>query len=447
MCAFLTAILPQLLPPSVHAQAVASPTTSSNRPSKESTLIPRSVLFGNPQKASARVSPNGKWLSFLAPVDGILNVWVAPIDDIEAAKPITEDKVRDIRGHSWAYTGKHVLHAQDVGGNEDFHVYATNVESGETKDITPVDNVQARILQTSPRFPNEILIGLNNRVPQLHDIYRVNIETGERELIQENFGLAAFVTDDDFRVRFGFTFTPDGGQLLLKAGRRSKTGAQDGWDEFMKAGPEDAMTTGPAGFDKSGKILYVQDSRDRDTGGLFAINIETGETTLLADAHGSTLVSSCASDRVHGPGRRIHLLSHRVEDSRRGDQADLEYLETVEDGELIVTSRTLDDQWWTVAYMLDNGPLKFYLYDRAKKECRFLFSSRDDLDDYQLAKMHTPVIKSRDGLNLVSYLTVPLGTDSDGDGRPEKPLPMVLDVHGALGAGRVGLQLLPPVAG
>jgi len=412
-------------------QQAPSPSTASSTTGQESTLIPRSVLFGNPQKASARISPNGKWLSFLAPVDGKLNVWVAPAEDLSAAKPVTNDKKRDIRGHSWAYTGKHILYTQDQEGDENWHVYATDVETGETKDLTPLENVHAQIMGVSHKFPGEVLVGLNDRIPQLHDIYRVNLETGERKLLQQNQGVAAYVTDDEFQVRFAFNFTPDGGQVLLKPKVEGETGEGAEWDEFMKTGPEDAMTTGPAGFDKTGQILYLQDSRNRDTGALFAIDLATGESTLVAEDPRADV----GEVLVHPTEKTIQAVgftySRRewtiLDDSIRPD---LDYLATVEDGELIVTSRTLDDQKWTVAFVLDNGPLKFYLYDRTKKKAQFLFSSRDDLDQYKLAKMHSPVIKSRDGLDLVSYLTLPVDADPDGDGRPAKPLALVLDVHG-----------------
>ena len=396
---------------------------------KEAALIPRSVLFGNPQKASARVSPNGKWLSYLAPVDGFLNVWVAPVDDIGAAKPITKDTQRDIRGHSWAYTGEHILYTQDKDGDENWHVYATNVATGETKDLTPVDGVHARISGTSQKFPNEILVGLNDRNPQLHDVYRVNIETGERELIQENEGVLGYVTDDDFAVRFAMSFTPTGGQLLLKHIENGQ--GETDWEPFMEVGPEDAMTTGPAGFDKTNKILYLQDSRDRDTGALFSVDLQSGEKKLIAE----NAKADVGEVIVHPTEKTIQAVGFTY--SRREweilDEAikpDLEYLETVEDGELIITSRTLDDTKWTVAYVLDDGPLKFYLYDRKNRNAHFLFSSRDDLDQYELEKMHTPVIEARDGLKLVSYLTLPPGSDPDGDGVPSKAVPLVLDVHG-----------------
>ena len=399
--------------------------------SKESLLIPRRVLFSNPQKASARISPNGKWLSFLAPVDGILNVWVARIADVGQAKPITSDTTRDIRGHSWAYTGEHILYSQDKEGDENWHIYATTVATGETKDLTPLENVHATIQNVSRKFPNELLIGLNDRIPQLHDIYRVDILTGERALVQQNEGVVAYVTDEDFQIRFAFNFTPEGGQLLLKPKTAGETGADAEWEEFIQTGPEDAMTTGPVGFDKTGQVLYLQDSRNRDTGGLFAVNLKTGETTLIAEdprADVGEVLAHPTEKTIQAVGFTYARREWKILDE--SIRADLDYLATVEDGELIVTSRTTDDTLWTVAFLLDDGPLKYYLYDREKKSTRFLFSSRDDLEQYHLVKMHSPIIKSRDGLNLVSYLSLPAGSDSEGDGRPDKPLPLVLDVHG-----------------
>jgi dipeptidyl aminopeptidase/acylaminoacyl peptidase len=409
----------------------AAETPSKIKSAKEPTLIPRSVLFGNPQRASARVSPNGKWFSYLAPVDGILNVWVAPIDDISKAKPVTNDKIRDIRGYYWAYTGNHILYSQDKAGDENWHIYSTNVDTGETKDLTPLDNIHAQVQDTSDKFPNEILIGLNDRIPQLHDIWRVNIETGERELVQKNEGVAAYVTDNDFNVRFAFNYTPDGGTALMKPKKPGETGEGAEWEEFITTGPEDAMNTGPAGFDKTGDVLYLQDSRNRDTGGLFALNLKTGENKLIADDPRADVGSVMA----HPTEKTIQAVSFNYTRDEwkvldEAIRADLDYLATVEDGEVLVTSRTLDDKLWTVAYMLDDGPIKFYLYDRDKKEAKFLFNSRDDLENYEFSKMHTPIIKSRDGLNLVSYLTLPKGSDPDGDGVPDKPVPLVLDVHG-----------------
>ena len=426
--AFLTAMSPVAQRAPAQSPAASAAPAAGAQP-QEIALIPRSVLFGNPQRASARVSPNGQWLGFLAPVDGILNVWVAPIDDVQAAKPVTSDKVRDIRGFSWAYTGDHVLYTQDKEGDENWHVYATDVASGETTDLTPVDGVNARIMGVSEKFPGEILVGLNDRIPQLHDIYRVNIATAERELLQENEGVAAYIADHDFNIRFSLNFTATGGQELLKA--ETNGAGETVWTEFLEVGPEDAMTTGPAGFDRTNSQLYLLDSRDRNTGALYSVDIATGEKTLIAEhekADVDEIIAHPTKKTVQAVGFTYARREWKVLDE--GIEADLDYLESVEDGELLVTSRTLDDALWTVAFVLDNGPVKFYLYDRTNRQAKFLFSSRDDLDEYELVKMHAPVIKSRDGLDLVCYLSLPADSDPDGDGRPDKPLPMVLDVHG-----------------
>ncbi len=392
-------------------------------------LIPRDVLFGNPQRAQAQLSPDGKYLSFLAPVEGVLNVWVGPADDASKATPVTEEKVRPVRRHYWAYDAKHVIYPQDTDGNEKYHLYATNVESGETKDLTPIDGVRAEVQEVSQKFPNEILVGLNDRDPQLHDIWRVNIETGERELVQQNHGVAGYLTDDDFNVRLALKFTPFGGQALLKP---EGEGDEQEWTEFMAFGPEDAMTSGPAGFDKSGRTLYLEDSRDRDTAGLFTVNLDTGDAELVAEDDRCDVGGLL----VHPTEKHIQAVSFTYDRTKwqildDAIAADFEYLKGVEDGEVVVTSRTLDDTQWTVAFFLDDGPVKYYRYERKpERKATFLFNNRDDLADYPLVKMHAPVVESRDGLDLLCYLSLPPGTDPENDGRPNEPVPMVLNVHG-----------------
>lgn len=389
------------------------------------SLIPRSVLFGNPNKAAARISSDGQRLSYLAPVEGVLNIWVAPIDKVDEAKPITSDRDRGIRQYFWAYTNQHLIYLQDAKGDENWHVYSVNVETGETKDLTPLEGVQAQIEGVSEKFPSEILVGLNNRNPQLHDVYRVNIETGDRELVQENPGYAALMADDDYRIRFALNFTPTGGQVLLKH-------TEDGqWVDFLEVGPLDAMTTSPIGFNKEADKLYFIDSRDRNTSALTELTIATGEQKLIAE-----------NDKADAGGVLMHPTEKNIQAVaftylRRewtvldeSIQPDLDFLRTVEDGEFEITSRTLDDQHWTVAYIIDDGPVQFYHYDRENKKANFLFSSQSELQKYPLAKMHPVLLEARDGLKLPSYLTLPVGSDSDGNGRPDEPLPMILDVHG-----------------
>ena len=389
-------------------------------------LIPRDVLFGNPDKASPQISPDGSRLAYLADVDGVLNVWVGPSDNPAAAKPVTKDKKRGIRMYGWAYNGSHILYIQDKDGDENWHLYATDLKTNGTRDLTPIDGVQARFQQASHKFPNEMLVGINDRVAQLHDIHRINILTGERKLVQQNDGYAGFTTDDDFNIRLATKVTPDGGSELYKP-----TDGGSAWTLFMKISRDDQLTTGPAGFDKSGKTLYMLDSVDRNTAALVAYNMETDEKRMLA-SHPRVDVGGVMAHPTEKTIEAVSFTYTRREWKILDDsiKADLDYLKTVADGDALVTSRTLDDKHWIVAYVMDNGPVRYYHYDRAAGKARFLFTNRKDLEDLPLAKMHPVVIKSRDGLDLVSYLSFPVWMDRNNDGRPDKPVPMVLSVHG-----------------
>jgi dipeptidyl aminopeptidase/acylaminoacyl peptidase len=389
-------------------------------------LVARTKFFGNPEKARARLSPDGKRLAYVAPVEGVLNVWVSPDDDPAKAKPVTSDKHRGIINYFWAYTSQHILYTQDKNGDEDFHVYGVNLDSGEIKDLTPLEKIRAEIEGVSEKFPGEILVGINKRDPRFHDVFRVNLATGERKLIQENPGLAGFLTDDDFRVRFAINFTPDAGQELLKPADNGK------WEPMIKIGPLDAMTTSPAGFDKTGQKLYFIDSRERDTAALTTIDLATGKQTLIAEDPRADISGAL----THPTEKNIQAVSFTYARTEwkiidPAIKLDLDYLKTVADGEIQITGRTLDDRRWTVAYVMDDGPVRFYLYDRQpQRKATFLFTSNGELEKLPLVKMHPQIIKSRDGLELVSYLSLPKWSDPDGDGRPSEPLPMVLSVHG-----------------
>src|SRR5262249_214459 len=140
-------------------------------------LIPRDVLFGNPDRASPQLSPDGKFLSFLAPVDGVLNVWVGPADNPTAPEPVTPDKNPGIPISRWAYTSQPVLYLQDAAGDENRRVHGVDLQTKKTTDLTPFKKVQARIDEVSHKFPTEILVSLNDRDAALHDLYRMNIVT------------------------------------------------------------------------------------------------------------------------------------------------------------------------------------------------------------------------------------------------------------------------------
>ncbi|MBC8107929.1 MAG: S9 family peptidase [Anaerolineae bacterium] len=416
---------------------------ASDKKSDSSALIPRDVLFGNPDKAQARLSYDGKHISFTAPVDGVMNVWVGPANDLSAAKPVTHDKKRGIRQYQWAYNNEQILYLQDEGGNENWNVHVVDVNGKDDKNLTPNPKVTARINQLSEKFPDEVIIGMNDRNPMYHDLHRVNIRTGKDTLVFQNpqqiegNNVAGQAVDDDFNVRFvqavsptggGFVFTPSAPVSLAKVTEPVK---EQSWKEFAQIPMEDALTTGLVGFDASGDVLYFQDSRDRDTSALYAWNLKTNDKKLIAENNKADFSGALVDPKtkaVQAASFNYERVQWQVLDP--AIKGDLDYLKTVADGDVSVTSRTLDDKWWTVAYLLDNGPARTYLYDRDKKKANFLFVNKKDLEGLKLAKMHPVVVPARDGLNLVCYVTTPLSADPDQDGKVDRPVPMILDVHG-----------------
>jgi len=397
---------------------------------ENSTLIPRDVLFGDLDQSMIYLSPNGSMISYCAPVNGVLNIWVGPTDDLKSVKPVTKDAYSDIVTYNWAYTNEHILYLQDKDGDANWQINCFNLSSGETKNLTPFEGARAWIEAMSPKFPEEIIIGLNNRDLRFQDLYRLNIITGNLTLIQENNEFLKFYIDDDYRVRLATKRSFDGGKDIFKQDEYGD------WKLFSKIGVTDEKTTGILGFDKTGTLLYMWDSRGRNTAALYTQNLESEKKTLLAEDSRADLSDlSWENVLIHPTKKNVQAVVVNYDRKRWQiiDDAiseDLEYLNEVSDGDLLVASRTLNDDAWIVAYAVDDGLGGVYYYDRNNKEARFLFTGCKELEGYPLAKMNPVIIKSRDGLNLVSYYTLPLNSDSNDDGIPDKPLPMVLFVHG-----------------
>ena len=387
-------------------------------------LISRQVLFGNPDRMAARISPDGERLAFIAPLDGVLNVWVGPVLSPDQAKPVTDDRDRGVRTYFWAYSSKHIVYVQDKGGDENWRIYVVDLDSGETRDMTPLEGVRAEIMGVSHKHPGTILIGLNDRDASLHDIYTLDLVTGDRTLVLENPGFANFVIDDDYQVRFAQEMTPEGGSEFLKK-------AGDDWEPFISLGMSEALSTGIIGFNKAGDHAYLYDSRDRDTAALVSLNLDTGEKEVIAENPRAD-VSDVMIHPVEKTVEAVAFTYARKEwdIQQEGLEEEFAFLRELAPGEIEITSRTLDDSAAIVVYLLDDGAVRYYHVDRKARKATFLFKHRDDLEDKPLVHMHPVVIEARDGLKLVSYLSLPQGSDSTGNGRPETPLPLVLLVHG-----------------
>jgi dipeptidyl aminopeptidase/acylaminoacyl peptidase len=386
-------------------------------------LIPREVLFGNPEKAQPRLSPDGKRLAYLAPVDGVLNVWVGPVDSPvggEGYRPVTKDRKRGIRIYFWAEDNEHLVYLQDVGGDEDWRIHATDPIMEETRDLTPFEGVQAQLLAKNKRFADALLVGLNKEDPQVHDVYRLSVSSDGLELVAKNPGnIAHWVADRDFKMRAALAATPEGGFDLL-----FRDNEDADWRPLVSWGPEDALNSGPVGFSGDGTQMYLLDSRDANAARLIALDLTSGATEVLAGDErydvGEVLVNpdtyQVEAIAVERARAEWIVLDESVEE-------DFEVIRKLSRGDFAVASRDRADERWLVAFTVDDGGASYYSYDRRKKEGTHLFDARPELGGYTLARMEPVAFTARDGLAIEGYLTLP-----PGEGREN--LPMVLNVHG-----------------
>ena len=389
-------------------------------------LIERAKLFGNPSRAGAQLSPDGKWISWLAPRDGVLNLWLAPVDRLGDARPLTNSRDRPIRQQFWAPDGSMVLYIQDKQGDENFLLYGIDVATGGERNLTPFEKTQVRVIKTSPVIRDRILVGLNNRDPRWHDVHSLDLKTGKLTEVLRGDGLVSVVADANLVPRLAARPNAQGGFDFLRI-----------TDEGIEARPiastnlEDAMTTQPVGYTTDGRTLYWIDGRGRDTVALIAEDTASG-TTRVVGANPRADISATLADPASGAVQAYAVNYLRSEWTALDDSIgkDLAWLRSQLGGDIYVTSRTDDDGLWIVGVDPVVAPPSVHLFDRRARKLERLYVSRPELEGAPLQPMHPVEIKARDGLTLPSYLTLPPGTDPDGDGRPAAAVPMVLLVHG-----------------
>ena len=395
-------------------------------------LIPRALLFGPPERAAIQLSPDGKRVAWLAPLNGVLNIWVAHVDKLDQALPITDEQTRPIREYFWAYTGKQLIYLQDSGGDENFHVYRADIGiPGTVKvtDLTPYKGARSMVIGHSELQPTTLMVQINDRDPKWFDLYKVDLMSGKRTLVVQNDdNLAGYELDHNLALRFATRKTADGGtQILLP---ETKGGKQT-WKPYDTISSEDSDNTGIVGIAPGGKAVYMTDSRNRDTAALYSVDIATKKQTLLAE----DAKADAGEVLIHPTKQTIQAVSFnylrptwKVLDPSVKD--DLDALAKVDGGEVHIVSRTLDDRTWIAVSVSDQHPGSYYLWDRNKHKSTFLFAARPELEKQPLVKMWPVVIETRDHLAMVSYLSLPAAADADGDGKADHPVPMVLFVHG-----------------
>jgi dipeptidyl aminopeptidase/acylaminoacyl peptidase len=400
---------------------LAVPASAADAP-----LIERTKLFGNPSKTQARLSPDGKYLSWIAPRDGVLNIWVAPRSDLAAAKPLTNERKRPLRQHFWSPDSSQIMFVQDKGGDENFLLYAVNVATGAERNLTPFEKTRVQIVGASKTIRDRILIGLNNRDARWHDIYSLDLATGKLTEVIKGDGYAGFLADESLKLRIALRPNEAGGNDFFRV-----EGGKVEEKPFGNTALADSLTTSPAGFTTDGKTLYWIDSRGRDTAALLAQDVASGKMSTVAE-NGKADIGGIMADPKTGVIQAWSANYLRNEwtaiDPVIGK--DLAFLRSKLKGDVNVGSRTDNDDFWVVSVDPVTAPPSTHIYDRKAKTVTQLYVSRPELEGAPLVAMHPREIKSRDGQTMVSYLTLPPGSDEDGDGRPEKAVPMVLLVHG-----------------
>ena len=382
-------------------------------------LIPREDLFGNPVRSGGKISPDGQWLSWMAPHEGVMNVYLAPYADPAAERRMTSAKDRPIPQYFWSPDSTALMYVQDKEGDENYLLYKVDVASGAESCLTPFENTRVQVVGASETIRDRILVGLNNRDPQWHDVWSLNLSTGALDLVLENNEWAGFETDDSLTLRWAMRQNEAGGTDLHEI-----TGGviADAPREVIPM--DDSLSTGMSGYTTDGTTLYWLDSRGRDTAALFAEDTATGQRTLLAeDARadiGGTLRHTTSGVVQAWSVTYLNTEWHCIDE---GIKSSLDWLRAQLEGDFGISSRTDDDRKWLVWNDPLTAPVRCYIYDRETDELRLFYVSKPALEGAPLQPMQCHEIPARDGLTLPSYLTLPAASEGT-------PVPLVLLVHG-----------------
>lgn len=380
-------------------------------------LIPRACIFGNPANAHPQIEPNGLRLAWLAPQHGVVNIWVAPIDRLHDARPVTNAGTRGVGLYAWTYLPEHLVYLHDAEGDENYHIHCVNTETGIDRDLTPFAGVRSTIVAISRECPGQILIMCNKRSLEHFDLYNLDLQSGQYVHVLENPGFISFVLDGLYQPRFATRLADTGELEILRY-----QGAQ-GWSPWLSFPIEDVRVSRALMLAKDGKRLFLLDSRQRDTAALTCVDLESGHVQVIAedagadisDLHFDLVTQEPILYGVTRERRRYTALNADI-------QVDIDFLAAsgITDWQLINRSR--DDRLWIISTCIDCRPPTIQLYDRNTRLLTTVMSAEAYFDTSTLVPMQCVSFCARDGRALIAYLTRPPATTACG--------PMVLLVHG-----------------
>ncbi len=396
-------------------------------------LIPREVLMGTPIRENPAISPDGTRLAFTAPNEsGTPNIWIQPLDGSADPDMLTSDENQGVWGFEWAHDGNHILYIQDREGDENWHLFAVDITTREVRDLTPYDGVRASNILTDPNHPDVVLVGLNLRDRRFTDMHRVILSTGDVTMEAEDPGdVTEWVTDNAFRIRAAVALDSGNSDTVI----RVRDTGDAPWREIVRWPlPEtgSVLYQKVLGFTPDGASLYVQSPQDSEMTRLVVMDADDGTVSrVLAEDPKMDIWNTWWVPQVvrHPTTHAIQAVGfcYLTPEWRVLDEAireDFEVLSDQGNGRFFkVMGRDHADTLWMIQYYADISPDAYALYDRTTKTLTPLFESRPELAEYTLAPTRPVVIPSRDGLDLPSYLTLPVGVEP-------RNLPLVLVPHG-----------------
>lgn len=383
----------------------------------------RAEIFAAPGYDALKFSPDGQSIAMLRPLRGVPNVWIAPLSDIAKAVPVTHFTDRGADAFRWAADGRFILVEKDVAGEEDTQIHAVDIRARSVRDLTANPAVQTHILRTSAKVPGRVLISANDRDTKYSDVYLVDMRSGQRTLVLRNDQhYTGFTADKDLRVRIAARVNPADGSTT--------------YFDLAGKSPRPFLTI-PLAALRNSRILGLTDrgtirmlsSDDSDLANVVEVDIATGKTTQLAQAKDADIVDLVTDDKT---GEIIATaedpLVTRWTARSPAAQADLDAL-TAKLGEgFQIDDETAGGRVWLVRQVPGNGPERYYLWKRDSQSLSLLTSTRPALEQRVLPTTVPIEFRSRDGLRITGYLTLPPGLDPDK--ARQHPVPLVLNVHG-----------------